>query len=216
MIMQFLSKLVYFIMATTKKFGIDESHGIAHSFNTLHNACDIYQNEKLRNAEMIPHEKVIYVAAAIHDMCDKKYMNEEHGIREIDKLLKTDMSTSDIHAVHDIIGKMSYSKVKKTGFPNMGKYQMAYNVVREADLLAAYDFDRAMIYHMYKNNAMTNNSHMVEEAYKDSFELFLHRMFRHEQDGMLTFEYSRRKADVLKYNSLRQMKQWKKIIRTLK
>ena len=91
--MQFLSKLVYFIMATTKKFGIDESHGIAHSFNTLHNACDIYQNEKLRNAEMIPHEKVIYVAAAIHDMCDKKYMNEEDGIREIDKLLKTDMST---------------------------------------------------------------------------------------------------------------------------
>ena len=203
-------------MATTKKVGIDESHGIAHSFNTLHNACDIYQNEKFRNTEIIPHEKVIYVAAAIHDMCDKKYMNEKEGIREIDKLLKMDMSTSEIQAVHDIVGKMSYSKVKKTGFPDMGKYQAAYHVVREADLLAAYDFDRAMIYHMYKYNEMTNNSHMVEEAYTDSVDLFSHRMLCHEQDGLLTFEYSRQKADVLRYHSLKQMKHWSKIIRILK
>lgn len=214
--MQFLSKLVYFIMATTKKFGIDESHGIAHSFNTLRNAYDIYQNEKHRNIEMIPHENIIYVAAAIHDMCDKKYMIEDEGIQEIDKLLKTDMSTTEINVVHDIVRKMSYSKVKKNGFPNMGKYLTAYHVVREADLLAAYDFDRAMIYHMYKNNATTNNNHMIEEAYNDSFDLFSHRMFRHEQDGLLTFEYSKQKADILKQNSLRQMKQWKNIIQVLK
>ena len=34
----------------------------------------------------------------------------------------------------------------------MGEYQTAYNVVREAALLCAYDFDRCMIYQMYIKN----------------------------------------------------------------
>ena len=48
--------------------------------------------------------------------------------------------------IGDIIGSMSYSKVKKNGFPELGDYQTEYNIVREADLLAAYDIDRAIIY----------------------------------------------------------------------
>ena len=48
---------------------------------------------------------------------------------------------------------MSHSKVKKDSFPvfeNMDHY-WAYYVVREADLLSAYDFDRCMVYHIKQN-----------------------------------------------------------------
>jgi len=68
---------------------------------------------------------------------------------------------------------MSYSKVKKQGFPSLGKYQLAYHIVREADLLTAYDFDRCMIYHMSKNNSN------VREAYYNAEELFHNRVLRH-------------------------------------
>jgi hypothetical protein len=45
-----------------------------------------------------------------------------------------------------IISKMSYSKVKSNGFPCIGPFQTAYNIVREADLLSDYDFYRCIIY----------------------------------------------------------------------
>ena len=54
---------------------------------------------------------------------------------------------------------MSYSKVKKNGFPDLGIYQNAYHVVREADLLSAYDFDRAIIYDMKANNKPFDQSY---------------------------------------------------------
>ena len=57
-----------------------------------------------------------------------------------------------IDVIGDIIGTMSYSKIKKNGFPDLGEYQNEFNVVREADLLAAYDIDRAIIYNMTKSN----------------------------------------------------------------
>ena len=214
--MNFLSKLVYFIMVAIERYSIDESHGIGHSFNTLHHACDIFENEKHKHTEMIPHENVIYIASAIHDMCDKKYMNQEEGIFHIDKLIATELSNTERMAVREIVAKMSYSKVKLYGFPDLGKYQTAYNVVREADLLAAYDFDRAMIYYMYMNHHVYTNENIIEEAYTDCCELFLKRMLRHDIDGLFTFEYTRQKADILKYESLNQMKRWKRIIKTLK
>ena len=46
MIIKFISSLVQFIMATTKYKSLDESHGIIHSFNTLHYAQNIFEHEK--------------------------------------------------------------------------------------------------------------------------------------------------------------------------
>lgn len=204
--MNFFTKIIHFIMATTKLHSIDESHGIMHSLQTLHNAYSIVDNEKCNIPELKEQEKIIYVAAAIHDMCDKKYMSEDEGIQKIDELLIEDMELEEMDIVHEIIGKMSYSKVKKNGFPDMGKYQLAYNVVREADLLGAYDFDRAMVYHLYRKN------NDLQEAYFESMQLFLTRMFRHEHDGLLTFDYTKERANTLKYESLKQMKNWRRII----
>ena len=209
MIMKFISSLVQFIMATTQSKSLDESHGVMHSFNTLHYAQNIFENEKLTHSDLIPHERVVYVASALHDMCDKKYMNESEGIDRIDNMLKEHISDKEIKAVHNIVGTMSYSKVKKQGFPDLGKYQSAYHVVREADLLCAYDFDRALIYHMYhKNNDF-------QEAYQESMELFKNRVFKHEKDNLFTYDYSKQQAAELKKQSLQRIKQWKRIMKSL-
>ncbi len=209
MIMKFVSSLVQFIMATTQSKSLDESHGVMHSFNTLHYAQNIFENEKLTHSDLIPHERVVYVASALHDMCDKKYMNESEGIDRIDNMLKEHISDKEIKAVHDIVGTMSYSKVKKKGFPDLGKYQSAYHVVREADLLCAYDFDRALIYHMYhKNNDF-------QEAYQESMELFKNRVFKHEKDNLFTYDYSKQQAAELKKQSLQRIRQWKRIMKSL-
>ena len=52
---------------------IDESHGIKHSMDVLNYAHNIYKNE-INNYPIIKkHERIIYISAIIHDMCDKKY-----------------------------------------------------------------------------------------------------------------------------------------------
>ena len=96
MIIKFVSSLIQFIMATTQAKSLDESHGIIHSFNTLHYAQNIYENEKFNYTDLIPQERVIYVASALHDMCDKKYMDEKEGIEHIDNMLKQHITPSEI------------------------------------------------------------------------------------------------------------------------
>ena len=157
---------------------------------------------------MIPHERIIYISSAIHDMCDDKYMITNEGRKFITDLLENKITNSESQAVDKIINSMSYSKVKAKGFPDLGKYQQAYHVVREADLLCAYDFDRCILYHLYKKN--TN----IESAYDESVDLFMNRMLQHEKDNLFTYEYTKQQANVLKFQSLNRIKQWKKIIKS--
>ena len=84
-------------------------------------------------------------------MCDKKYMNEVEGLKRIEDFIEKDIDTERKEIILKIISTMSYSIVKKNGFPNLGIYQNAYHCVREADILSAYDFDRCVIYDMYCN-----------------------------------------------------------------
>ena len=78
-------------------------------------------------------------------MCDKKYMDEKEGIKEIEKFLESKLSDDEINIILSIITTMSYSTVKANGYPDLGFYQTAYHIVREADLLSAYNFDRCVI-----------------------------------------------------------------------
>jgi hypothetical protein len=81
---------------------------------------------------------------------------------------------------------MSYSTVKKNGFPLLGDYQLAYHIVREADLLAAYDIDRCIMYSMYTKNAN------YSEALDAAIVLFEHRVFRHRKDRLFVTNYSKK------------------------
>ena len=101
---------------------------------------------------------------------------------------------------------MSYSKVKKNGFPDLGKYQMAYHIVREADLLAAYDIDRCIIYQMEKFN--TN----FTEAFSDAKNLFEVRVLKHFDDNLFVTNYAKNLGKILHEKALQQINRWEKIM----
>ena len=147
----FFNQMLRFVMVMSARYNIDESHSLGHSLTVLNYTNQIFESERYIFPPLKKQEKVVYSAAVLHDMCDNKYVAEQEGKRNIDELLtKLRMPNVERQAVIDIIDTMSYSKVKKTGFPNHGEYQRAYHVVREADLLAAYDFDRCILYRLHQ------------------------------------------------------------------
>jgi len=211
--MSLLTKLFNYILLTTKKYGIDESHGMSHSMNVLHFANNIYEAEIQNYPILETHERIIYVSAIIHDMCDKKYMDEDEGLYNIGCFLNDKIEPSEIDAVKRIVRTMSYSKVKKNGFPDLQEYQMAYHVVREADLLSAYDFDRCMLYNIHhnKHNKNSENIEMIN-AFSDAHELFHKRVFKHEDDSLLITDYSKAMHKELSLLAHTRINTWKKMI----
>ena len=206
--MSLLSKLVHFVLLTTKKYQIDESHGLSHSMNVLHYANKIYEDEVKSYPILKNQEKLIYVSAILHDMCDKKYLDEAAGLREIESFLQEEdaLSPTEINMSKQIMSTMSYSKVKQVGFPIMGGYQKAYHIVREADLLTAYDFDRCIIYKINKNGGD------LEDAFKNANELFENRVLKHNEDNLFLFDYSKRESVLLHEMALQRISGWKRIM----
>jgi len=102
---------------------------------------------------------------------------------------------------------MSYSYVKKNGFPILGEYQHAYHIVREADLLSAYDFDRCMTYKLHLNNGD------IDDAFEDSLDLFNHRVLQHNKDNLFLTDYSLLKSRELHIQSLQRIQSWKQILK---
>ena len=205
--MNLINSLFNFVILIISKYNIDESHGIKHSMDVLHYAFDIYTNEVINYPELKNQERIIYIAAIIHDMCDKKYMDEQAGLNEIEKFLKLKIPQEETDITKQIISTMSYSTVKKKGYPNLNKYQIGYHIVREADLLSAYDFDRCMIYQINKNNGT------IETSFNDAELLFNNRVFKHFEDNLFFTDYSKKIAQELHINALKRIKIWKKIIK---
>lgn len=201
-----LSKLFKFVMAITAKHSIDESHGLSHSMNVLFYANKIFESEIINNPHLREQEQVIYVSAVLHDMCDKKYMIEMEGIKEIEFFLKDKITPLEVEVAKNIMRTMSYSKVKKNGFPDLKEYQTAYHIVRESDLLTAYDFDRSMIYHM------SVSGDKIEEAYENAKNIFLNRVLRHNEDGLFVSDYAKKESLLLEKNAIQRMHYWKEII----
>jgi HD superfamily phosphodiesterase len=204
-----LTTLFNYVLLTTRKYGIDESHGLGHSMNILRYTNAIFEEELKWSPtpeRLKAQEPVIYTAAVVHDMCDKKYRVEEDGLDEISRLLSPILSRDDKNAVLDIVSTMSYSKVKKHGFPALDTYQTAYHIVREADLLTAYDFDRSMIYHMSTGNRS------LDQAFSNAKELFYDRVLRHNDDGLFFTRYAQRHSSTLHNRALMRMLYWKKIM----
>lgn len=205
--MSLYTTLFNFVLCTITKYNIDESHGLSHSMNVLHNAHIIYQNELKLNPYLEDQQKIIYSSAILHDMCDNKYMDVENGLNEINNVLTSHLSQEETNVVKTIINTMSYSKVKKQGFPSMGKYQLAYHIVRESDLLAAYDFDRCMIYHMNKSESD------VRKAFRNAEELFNTRVLRHYEHNLLVTDYSQTQHTLLSSSARIRMRSWRNILK---
>lgn len=212
--MSLITKLFHFVLITSQKHNIDETHGLSHSMNVLHFAHDIYEHEKNRHPILEYQERIIYVAAIIHDMCDKKYMDEDEGIHSINYFLEDKMTPEELDITKRIIRTMSYSKVKKNGFPELHQYQMAYHIVREADLLSAYDFDRCMLYNIHLQETTEKEAEVkILDAFNDAHELFQRRVLRHKQDGLFITDYTNHAYLPLHINAIKRMNAWKQILR---
>ena len=234
-----LKKMFTYIALMSKKYNIDESHGVKHSMDVVQFAHNIYMSEIIKQQQLQElkqlqeikqlqelkqlqkqelkqlqpqlqpqlqeQEKVIYSAALLHDMCDKKYMDENEGIQQLESFIGESFSLEELNATKDIITTMSYSKVMKTGvpvFPNLGKWQFAYHIVREADLLAAYDFDRCMIYQMEKLNGN------FDTALEDAKMLFDKRVLNHFKHNLFQTEKGKELGQTLHINALNRIRNW--------
>ena len=185
------------VLHLSKKYNIDESHSLKHSMEVLKFAEDIYSDE-VNNTPILRYQRTVIMAAAVlHDMCDRKYVADEAvAIQEIRDFMKGSIPDEEMDIVVGIITTMSYSKVKKNGFPNLGQYQTAYHVVREADLLAAYDIDRCVMFAIYVHKMD------YENALERARTLFQERVLTYRRDGLFHTAYSQRKSYELHVKSL--------------
>ena len=129
-------------------------------------------------------------------MCDKKYMSEENGINEMKLFMSEYMKKDDIEIVSKIVSTMSYSKVKIYGYPDLENYQLAYHIVREADLLSAYDIDRCIIYGMMREKID------YIDSLSRALELFNNRILKYRSDNLFITDYSKEYSKILHDNSL--------------
>lgn len=188
---------------------MDESHGLSHALNVLHHSHNILESEIPVKPYLEKQRDIIYTSAVVHDLCDKKYMDEKNGVDIIHSFLlsKTTLSLENIDIVEKIISTMSYSKVKVDGFPHMGKYEMAYHIVREADLLSAYDINRSIIYNM--NNVDSN----FEQSLQNALNLFDSRVLQHNNDNLFVTDYAKQLSRKLEIEARKDIDYWKLLIR---
>lgn len=200
-----LNKIFAYIAIITKQYNIDQSHGMKHSMDVIQFAHIILHTEFTKYPFLKKQEKVIYTAALLHDMCDKKYMDEVEGIHNLEKFIGDKFTEEELDATKNIISTMSYSKVMKSEtaeFPDLGQWQHAYHIVREADLLAAYDFDRCMIYQIEKLNGDFDN------AFNGAKLLFDKRVLKHFDNGLLLTNKGQELGRALHINALNRINVW--------
>lgn len=207
MLLNLINRGFNYVVQTSEQYNIDESHALKHSMEVYQFAKQIYNSEVIKNPYLEKHKEIIYMAAIGHDMCDKKYMNEKEGIIRYQTYLSGYMPSSDLEIIGKIIGTMSYSKVKINGYPDLGEYQLAYHIVREADLLAGYDIDRCIIYTMYRDNCDYN------KALEEALSLFDHRVFRMRQERLFKTKYSRKESLKLHKKAIKSVETLSEILK---
>jgi len=203
--MDLLNYLFNFVIITSKLFDIDESHALKHSMDVYYFSNKIYESELVNNTFLNNHKNIIDTSAILHDMCDKKYMDEKIGLDRISNYMKYKISDNELDISLKIISTMSYSTIKKNGYPKLDEYQLAYNIVREADLLASYDFDRCIMYQMFKNKDNYENS------LKNAKIIFENRVFKYNDDKLFSTDYSKNLSNKLHKCALKRINNLSKI-----
>ena len=198
-----------FVIQTSQEYNIDESHALKHSMEVFNFANCIYENELSKNPQLEKDRQIIYLSAIVHDMCDKKYMNEACGIINMNKYMENYISHEELCVVSDIIKTMSYSKVKINGYPDFKEHQMAYHIVREADLLGAYDLDRCIIYKMMRDKVN------YTDALYESKKLFENRVLNYRKENLFVTNYSKNKSNLLHKKALLDMEKLNSLLKIM-
>jgi len=204
-----IPKLIHYALCTIKRNVVfDESHALGHGLKVLHFAHNILESELPNHQYLDRHRNIIYTASLLHDLCDNKYVDELNEIKNIDTFLRQDttLTPHEIDVSTDIIQSMSYSKIKKVGYPDLGAYQHAFHIVREADLLAAYDFDRSILYNLHNVDAN------FTKTFNNALELFDKRIFLYRVDRLFVTEYSKQVSVILEEEARDQIHSWKTML----
>jgi hypothetical protein len=173
--------------------------------DVYHLANQIYDSEIYVNPFLKEHKNIIMCSAILHDMCDKKYMNEKEGIEKMNIYMKDYVSTEELDIMNKIITTMSYSTVKKNGYPQLNNYNLAYHIVREADLLAGYDVERCIIYQMM------HEGYDYIRSISFAKNMFHTRMLKYIDDDLFITDYSREKAKLFHENAILKLIELDKI-----
>lgn len=204
-----INQCFQYVIKTSNTFNIDESHALKHSMEVFHYANKIYQHENIKYPYLESQKDIIFASSIIHDMCDKKYMSENVGIELMKNYMKDYFKDQELSVVCDIVSTMSYSKVKKDGYPDLGIYQMAYHIVREADLLSAYDIDRCIIYSMMCEKLA------YKEALERTIKIFDTRVFQYRKDKLFVTNYSKNASLLLHRKAMSEIDCIKNILQYL-
>ena len=189
-----------YVIQTSKQFNIDESHSLRHSMDVFRFANNIYDNEIYVNPFLKDHKNIIMCAAILHDMCDKKYVDERLAIVNMNLFMQCYVPVEDLTVINNIISSMSYSTVKKNGDPDLQNYSLAYHIVREADLLAGYDYERCIIYQMMQNNDDYFTSIKIAN------DVFQKRTLKYIEDDLFITDYSKQLSKTLHNNAIQKIK----------
>ena len=106
----------------------------------------------------------------------------------------------ELKAMISIITTMSYSKVKVNGYPDLAEYQTAYHIVREADLLAAYDIDRCIMFGMF------NDGVEYSDALVRAKDIFTTRVLTYRSDNLFVTDRSKQLSEALHRRACDRMK----------
>lgn len=167
---------------------VDESHAMKHSMDVFNYTKQFYHRYLPYQPQLAKQQHVLYAAAILHDMCDHKYVTEADGLRAIHSYMEPFFSPEDFNMLSMIMTTISYSKVRKNGFPILGEWQFAYHIIRESDLLTSYDFDRCVMYGMYRESL----SYM--DAVTRARTLYHNRVLQYIKDGVFLTEFGLSKA----------------------
>ena len=101
--MLLLNELFKFVIITSASYKIDESHALKHSMDVYYYGNKIF-NEEMKNNPILQNNKIIIdICCILHDMCDKKYMDEQEGLKNINNFLLDKLEQPTIKIINDII-----------------------------------------------------------------------------------------------------------------
>lgn len=138
------------------KYKIDKSHDLGHLTNVAAYAKRILERIPT-NVQLHPDLDrstavfLIILAAFVHDLIDKKYMDEDAGFVELElEMGRNGILPDHILIIEIIVKRMSYSKRvarRKKGLPDFdGECKTMTEIVSDADLLDGYDWTRCLAY----------------------------------------------------------------------
>jgi hypothetical protein len=169
-------------------YKIDESHAMKHSMDVFNFTKQFYHRYSPYQPQLVQQQRVLYAASILHDMCDPKYTTEADGLRAINTYMDSCFTSEEFNILSIIMTTISYSKVKAKGFPVLGDWQFAYHIVRESDLLASYDFDRCVMYGMYRESLP------YIDAVARARTVYHNRVFHYIKDGVFITDFGLSKA----------------------